>query len=62
MFQEGKMIYEAMVKRMEDLKNGVGISGKVENLFFCQISTNLGAYQNCTARLFQEVNDKCCQK
>jgi hypothetical protein len=36
MFQEGKMIYEAMVKRMEDLKNGVGISGKVENLFFAK--------------------------
>jgi len=32
MFLEGKIIYEAMVKRMEDLKNGLGNSGKVENL------------------------------
>ncbi|CBY34483.1 unnamed protein product [Oikopleura dioica] len=29
MFLEGKIIYEAMVKRMEDLKNGLGNSGKV---------------------------------
>ena len=32
MFEEGKIIYQALVKRMEDLKNGLGNSGKVEIL------------------------------
>ena len=37
MFQEGKVIYEAMVKRMENLKNGAGNAGKVEKIYKLKI-------------------------